>query len=100
MGPLTKMWVAMEGYMDSKRRKVDIDRDDLLQLAQQCVVLAGQNFNTISYHRRSNILNALFKEAKFKQTLKDKADLFLDSSKLFGEKFEEDLTKSLKSKVH
>ena len=48
-------------------------------------MMLGQVFNDITYNRSLSVLNALMKEHKFKQMLKEKASIFSEShKKLFG----------------
>ena len=97
-GPLSKMWMAMETAVKSKKAKVDVDLDHLLELTQQTLILSGQTFNCLSYQRRLLTLQPILKDSKAKNALKEKASSLTDESYLFGSKFEEGLTKSLKSK--
>ena len=47
--------------------------------------MLGQVFNNVTYKRRLPVLNALMKEHKSKQMLKEKAGIFSESHKeLFG----------------
>ena len=61
--------------------------------------MLGQAFNNITYNRRLSVFNALMKENKSKQMLKEKASIFSESHKeLFGQSFMEDWCTSLKTK--
>ena len=61
--------------------------------------MLGQVFNNITYNRRLSVLNALMKEHKYKQMLKEKASIFSESQKdLFRQNFREDWCSSLKNK--
>ena len=56
--------------------------------------MLGQVFNNITYNRRLSVRNALMKEHKSKQMLKEKAELQRGS----GQNFKEDWCTSLKTK--
>ena len=75
MGPLAKAWMITEKANKSKKAKVEVDLQDLTRLLEQSIVLLGQVNNGIVYHRRLNVLKAIMKEAKAKETLKDKVDI-------------------------
>ena len=62
-------------------------------------MMLGQVFNNITYNRHLSVLNALMKEHKSKQMLKEKASIFSESHKeLFGQNFREDWCTNLKTK--
>ena len=62
-------------------------------------MMLGQVFNNITYNRCLSVLNALMKEHKSKQMLKEKASIFSESHKeLFGQNFREDWCTNLKTK--
>ena len=98
MGPLGKVWLTLENAMSTKRQKVEITLEDLKEYTEQTVILIGQVYNSMSYQRRLNALSTMMKEAKAKEVLKDKSDMFTSNDELFGEKFKDDWTKTMKSK--
>ena len=61
--------------------------------------MLGQVFNNITSNRRVSVLNALMKEHKSKQMLKEKANISSESYKeLLGQNFREDWCSNLKTK--
>ena len=56
MGPLSKIWRALESATTAPNDEVDLTIEDLLNLVQQTVLLAGQTNNTISYQRQLSAL--------------------------------------------
>ena len=62
-------------------------------------MMLGQVFNNLTYNRRLSVINALMKEHKSKQVLKEKASIFSKShAELFGLNFREDWCINLKNK--
>ena len=76
----------------SKKANVEVDLQDLTKLLEQSIVLLGHVNNGIVYHRRLNVLQAIMKEAKAKETLKDKVEI------LIGKRLQEDVLKTSKTK--
>ena len=61
--------------------------------------MLGQVFNKTAYNRRLSVLNALMKEHKSEQMLKEKASIFPEShEELLGQSFSEDWCTNLKTK--
>ena len=50
MGPLSKVWHALESATTAPDDEADLTIEDLLNLVQQTLLLVGQTNNTISYH--------------------------------------------------
>ena len=99
MGPLSKIWQKIEDSTQCKTDRVEIDLGEFKELIEQSIMMLGQVFNNITYNRRLSFLNALMKEQKSKQILKEKASIFTESHKeLFGENFREDWCTNLKTK--
>ena len=100
LGPLSKVWYAIEKVRDSSQDKIKISMKELTKSLEQSVMLTGKTYNTISYYRRSNILTSVLKDSrKAKQILKDKADLLANKDiSLFGERFQSYISKTVKSK--
>ena len=104
LGSLTRLWNIME-----VEREALPDNDDeatsghmeIATLFEQNILLIGQAFNAITYHRQLNILNRLIDNSiKVKEILKER-NLDLDDMEnpyLFGEKFEEKLIKITSAK--
>ena len=93
LGPLTRLWSIMEA-----EREALADDDEatsghmeIATLFEQSILLIGQAFNAITYHRRLNILNTIIDNSiKVKEILKERS-LDLDDMEnpyLFGEKSE------------
>ena len=62
-------------------------------------MMFGQVFNNITCNRRLSVLNALMKEPKSGQMLKEKASIFSERNKeLFGQNFRENWYTNLKTK--
>ena len=55
MGPVSKVWQALESYTTAPDNEADLTIEDLLNLVQQTVLVAGQTNNTISYHMRLSV---------------------------------------------
>ena len=86
MGPLSKVWHALESATTAPDDEADLNIEDLLNLVQQTVLLVGQTNNTISYHRwLSALAGALKSFSHAKSMTKDKSTLLQNSGKeLFG----------------
>jgi len=59
MGPLSRVWMMIESARESSERKVTVSLDDLQSFVEQTVLMVGQCSNTVSYHRRLNVLQCL-----------------------------------------
>ena len=74
---------------------------EIASLFEQTILLVGQAFNSVAYQRRLNVLNTLIDNSvKVKETLKEPmldSDA-TDNDYLFGEKFEEQLSKITSAK--
>ena len=99
--PLSKVWSAIE------MEKVNVDNEneeDLIftmsSLFDQTILLLGQAVNSCAYIRRFNILMSFMTDKKkVEGILKENAAVFAESDdNLFGEKYEETMIKSAKSK--
>ena len=83
--PLSKSWQKIEDSTQCKTDRVKIDLYEFKELTKWSIMMLGQVFNDITYNRSLSVLNALMKEHKFKQMLKEKASIFSEShKKLFG----------------
>ena len=99
LGPLSKIWQKIEDSTQCKTDRVEIDLGEFKELTEQSIMMLGQVFNNITYNRCLSVLNALMKEHKSKQMLKEKASIFSESHKeLFGQNFREDWCTNLKTK--
>ena len=57
MGPLSKVWLKLENAKKSDAPPLSLD--EILRLLEQTIGLLGQTSNSISYHRRYNILSSV-----------------------------------------
>ena len=73
MGPLSKVWLKLENAMKFDASPLSID--EIRSLVEQTIRLLGQTSNSISYHRRYNILLNVCSPQEAKNTLKNKVDL-------------------------
>ena len=99
-GPLSKPWMITEGDKES----VDTDDEyavtnfaEITGLFEQTVLLSAQAQQRMTHQRRYNILSTLIDNpAKVNELLRDQAEIMNDPGNkyLFGEKFEEVLSKS------
>ena len=97
-GPLLKIWCAID--QDKELHPEDENILEISQTMDQAVLLLGQVQNTVSYHRRENVLSTLIDTSiRVKEILKNQSnDLNLSSNKfLFGEEFESKLLKDTKT---
>ena len=91
LGPMSKIWQKIEDSTQFKTDRVEIDFSEFKKLAEQSITMLGQVLNNITYNRRLSVLNALMKEHKSRQMLKEKASIFSESHKeLFVQNFGED----------
>ena len=96
MGPLSKVWLKMENA--KKFGAPPLSPDEILSLLEQTICLLGQTSNSISYHRRYNILSSVCSPQEAKNMLKNKAELLqTNDEKCFGKEFSDHLTESVKS---
>ena len=100
MGPLSKVWSILEDAKNSKNDEVTVSIKDLLQYVEQTVLLLGQSVNSMTYHRRYNILlNIMNSPSDVKTMLREKATLLEKHDKdLFGKKFRNHITETVKSR--
>ena len=59
MGPLSKIWTAVELARLSQQDSVEVNLKEIQELVEQTVLLMGQAMNSISYYRRFYMLLAL-----------------------------------------
>ena len=58
MGPLSKIWTAVESARLSQEDSVEVDLKEIEEFVEQTVLLLGQALNSISYYRRFYMLLA------------------------------------------
>ena len=59
MGPLSKIWTAVELARSSQQDSVEVNLNEIQELVEQTVLLMGQAMNSISYYRRFYMLLTL-----------------------------------------
>ena len=104
MGPLSRMMDMIESATGSEEDKVTVSLFELKEYMEQTAVLVGQSSNTVSNHRRYNVLNGLMgSTTQAKELLREKTDLLQKhDTQLFGKKFRKhivDVTKSKKTTI-
>jgi len=109
MGPLSKVWMTIEEESNAFEGSEEPLSDEMLQqkkhihnillLFEYSLSLVAQTSNELLYQRRVNILSSFFQNGKkAKEHLKSNAIVNKDLSHLFGEEFEEFVTKNVNSK--
>ena len=101
LGPLSKVWMAIESANEAEAEKVEIPLEDISTGLEQSILLVGQSFNAVTYQRRCNVLSVLMKDhRKTKSTIKEQAKLFevSDNEELFGKKFRKHVMDTAKVK--
>ena len=99
MGPLGKLWLALEDVRTGKA-DTNVDLFECLKLVEQSITLIGQAKISLTYERRLAILYRLtgdFKKAK-KLMSKHESSLLESRKTLFGHKFYKALCKATKIK--
>ena len=101
LAPLTKL----RSFMEEERELISPDDEasdghqEIASLFEQTVLLVGQAFNSVAYQRRLNVLNTLIDNSVKGDSKGTKLDLdATDNGYLFGEKFEEQLSKITSAK--
>ena len=81
-GPLLKIWCAID-----QDKELHPENENILEISQtmdQAVLLLGQVQNTVSYHRRENVLSTLIDTSiRVKEILKNQSNDLNLSSKVF-----------------
>ena len=100
LGPLSKLWSWSEEERGSLPDDESVTQfQTVANLFEQSIALVAHACHRSAHQRRVNILSTLIENnAKVTDLLKSNADSFNDPNVLFGEKFEEVLQKSVKSK--
>ena len=93
MGPLGRLWQELDkGRKKSSGRKVNLA--NILQLAEQSVLLLGQTNVAVRYLRRYEVTTAITKNSKEAKTMLKRYEKYLhDTSALFGPKFQSKVDK-------
>lgn len=104
MGPLTRLWLAVEKVNNHKEGESDDPPPQLLvheaqQLIEQTVLMLGQSHNFLLCERRKNVMSCVMTANAVSSTLKDKADDLASSGKLlFGNEFRDHMVDTSKAK--
>ena len=93
MRPLLKLWLLTRNTLSSQEEEIPIELNEVKEYVEQSNLLVGQATNTMTYHRRRNILFTLnFAPQQSKEMLREEADLLQQQDKnLFIKKFSEHL---------
>ena len=93
MRPLLKLWLLTRNTLSSQEEEIPIELNEVKEYVEQSNLLVGQATNTMTYHRRCNILFTLnFAPQQSKEMLREEADLLQQQDKnLFIKKFSEHL---------
>ena len=76
MGPLSKIWTAVESARLSQESSVEVDLKEIQEFVEQTVLLLGQVSNSISYYRKFCMLLALTDSPEqSKQMLREDSEL-------------------------
>ena len=98
MGPLSKVWHALESSTTAPDDEADLTIQDWLNLVLQTVLLVGQTNNTIYHRRLSAPPGAMKSSSQAKSMIKDKSALLENSRKeLFGKYFHDQITDTIKA---
>jgi len=82
--PLSKVWKSVDDFKNGNRND-GMEIDSVLSLLDQTVMLVGQAFNSVSYYRRFNALQAITKDPrKTKKMLKEKNTVLIQEQEKFG----------------
>ena len=100
LGPLSKVWMAIESANEAEAEKEEIPLEDISTGLEQSILLVGQSFNAVTYQRRCNVLSVLMKDhRKTKSTIKEQAKLFeVSDNELFGKKIRKHVVDTAKVK--
>ena len=76
MGPLCWLWNIVEKAANSNEQSVNASLNGMQKFIEKVVLMLGQSSNTVTYHRRYNLLNNLMGSSnQAKESLKEKKDL-------------------------
>ena len=97
LAPLSKLWSTMELERNAVlEEELNEGHREMANLFEQTVLLTAQTYNSLAYQRRMNVLSALIPNStKVRKILKEKSLELggIENKYLFGEKFEEKLSK-------
>lgn len=100
LGPLSKVWLVIEGAIASSDDRTEIQLEDLAKHLEQTVMLIGQTFNALTYNRRLNALSVIMSDKrKAKNTIKEQSSLLEKTdANLFGSSFRKHVIETAKAK--
>ena len=82
MGPLSKLWLLAQNTHSSQEEEVPEELNKVKEYVEQSILLLGQETNSITYHRRHNILSELnCAPQQPKEMLREEADLLPQQDK-------------------
>ena len=87
--PLCQLWDIFEEAANSNEQSVNTPLDDMQKPIEQTVLMVSQSSNTVTYHRRYNLLNNLMGSSnQAKEAFREKKDLLQKHDRNFpGNKF-------------
>ena len=90
----------MENAINSNEQSVNPSLDDMQKFIEQTVLMVGQSSNTVTYHRRYNLLNNLMRSSnQTKEALRMKKDLLQKHDRnLLGKKFRNHIAEMTKTR--
>ena len=93
MGPLSKIWTAVESARLSQEDSVQVVLKGIWKFAERTVLLLGQALNSISYYRRFYMFLELTNSPQqSKEMLREDSELLQKyDQNLFGKKFRENI---------
>ena len=59
MGPLAKLWLLIQNALSLQEEEVPIELHEVKEYVEQSILLLGQATNSMTYHRRYNMLSVL-----------------------------------------
>ena len=59
MGPICRLWDIVEKGTNTIEQWVNASLDDMQKFIEQTILIVGKSSNTVTYHRRYNLLNNL-----------------------------------------
>ena len=76
MGPFCRLWDIVEKVTNTIEQWANASLDDMQKFIEQTILIVGKSSNTVTYHRRYNLLNNLMGSSnQAKEGLRGKKDL-------------------------
>ena len=102
-GALSRVWTYLQEVTSSdyedEDESIQVDLDLLLTHNQKTVLILAQALNTITYHRRFNVLSVLMTQTEAKSILKEKAVILGEKDYLLGKDFRNQVVKDTEAKA-